>query len=433
MVGVLFWISMVCLVWSIESNVSPNEPRRALRGLVQYWTGQRPIARLRLPEPVDIAIGDPVFVSEGAELRQVGGVRALVQDDAVIAARRAKAAGAEIQLFPTAPTCGPNAELTYFTAPDSLAWVVETLLTPDRKALISQEIRAAYGEYRTELLASFRPMVEGTLREGLVVIEQDLPSAIERHRAQIQALGSKYEREIVNRELLPLAQREIWPIVQRRAEPVVDRIGIELWERVSLWRFAWRAAYDRSPLPDRQLLEQEWRRFVRNEAMPIVSQHTSEMIEVVRDVIRDASRNDAVQAGVRDSLAHVASDPEFQQLVWQVFEEVIAANPRLRDVIEQQWTGPEAQQAFELASDRLEPAVRRIGDLVFGSFEHGITPEFAQVLRTQILAKDQRWFLLDPKPDGIGAARRGTAVFAVRLAAERSAPGGPSARLKGGL
>jgi hypothetical protein len=378
------------------------------------------------PEPVDVAIGDPVFVAEGSELRQVGEVCALIQDNIILPARHAKAIGAEIQLFPTAPACGANAELTYFTIPDSLAWVVQTLLTPERKAIISQEIRTAYEDYRDELLASLRPMVQGTLRDSLVVIEQDLPRAIERRGAEIQALGTKYEREIVNRQLLPLAQREIWPIVQRHSEPVVNRIGIELWERVSLWRFAWRAAYDRSPLPDRHLLEQEWRRFVRHEAMPILSQHTSEMIEVVRAVIQDVARNEAVQAGVRRSLSQVASDPEFQQLVWEVFEEVIVANPRVREVIEQQWSGPQAQEAFELASDRLEPAVRRIADLVFGSFERGITPEFAQVLRTQILAKDQRWFLLDPKPDVMGAKRRGTAVFGVRLAAEPSPPKGSS-------
>jgi hypothetical protein len=305
--------------------------------------------------------------------------------------------------------------MTYCAAPDSLSWVVQTLLTPERKLLITEKIRTAYHDYRGELLASLRPMVDRSLRDGLAVIEQDLPGAIERHASEIEALGAKYEQEIINRQLVPLAQREIWPIVQRRSEPLVDAIGIELWERVSLWRFAWRAAYDRSPLPDRQLMEQEWRRFVRNEAMPVLSEHTDEMAEVVRDVIAEAAHNEAVQAGIQESLSRVASDPEFQQLVWVIFHEVFVANPRLREVIERHWTGPEAQRAFQQASDRMEPAVRQIADLVFGSFERGITPEFAQVLRTQILAKDQRWFLLDPKADGIDRKRRIVSEFPVRI------------------
>ena len=35
-----------------------------------------------------------------------------------------------------------------------------------------------------------------------------------------------------------------------------------------------------------------------------------------------------------------------------------------------------------------------MGDLVFGSPKEGISPEFAAVLRNQILHKDRRWLLL---------------------------------------
>ena len=38
---------------------------------------------------------------------------------------------------------------------------------------------------------------------------------------------------------------------------------------------------------------------------------------------------------------------------------------------------------------------RRIGDMIFGTQSAGITPEFAQVLRSEILYKDHRWFLLN--------------------------------------
>jgi hypothetical protein len=320
--------------------------------------------------------------------------------------------------YPTTPQYSADATITYYTTPDSLAWVVGTLLTPERKALVMQEIRSAYQQYHAELWASLQPVLEGTLGDGWVVIEQDLPAAIRRRGPQLEALGTRYEEEILNEELLPLAKREIWPIVQQHAEPVMETIGLELWERVSLWRFGWRAAYDRSPLPDRNLVEHEWQRFVRVEALPILSKHSGEMIEVVRSVIQDASRNEAVQAGIRDSLSRVATDPEFQQLVYDIFEEVFILNPRLREVLQRRWTGPESQQALQLVSDRLEPTIRRVGDLLFGTFDQGITPEFASVLRTTILAKDQRWFLLEPNPGGKPLGR-GQPVFTAQLASER--------------
>ena len=48
-----------------------------------------------------------------------------------------------------------------------------------------------------------------------------------------------------------------------------------------------------------------------------------------------------------------------------------------------------------MAADYAEPCVRRIGDMLFGTREEGIAPEFAQVLRNQILDKDCRWLVLE--------------------------------------
>ena len=46
-------------------------------------------------------------------------------------------------------------------------------------------------------------------------------------------------------------------------------------------------------------------------------------------------------------------------------------------------------------SQRFEPTVRRIGELLIGTPESGITPEFAAVLRNQVLRKDRRWLVLE--------------------------------------
>ena len=77
------------------------------------------------------------------------------------------------------------------------------------------------------------------------------------------------------------------------------------------------------------------------------------------------------------------------------------ANPRLRAVLEKHWRGPQAEQAFLLASQRLEPAVHQIGQILFGTPETGVTPEFARVLRNRILRKDRRWLVLET---GVGEA-----------------------------
>jgi hypothetical protein len=41
----------------------------------------------------------------------------------------------------------------------------------------------------------------------------------------------------------------------------------------------------------------------------------------------------------------------------------------------------------------LEPVIRQIGDDLFGNETQGINPDFARVLRNQILGKDRRWIV----------------------------------------
>jgi hypothetical protein len=329
-------------------------------------------------------------------LRQVGEIVALPSESGAI--RQGVVREASALLYPSAPPLGSGAELTYVSNPDSLAWAIQTLLPPERKAEIAAELSRAIEKHRDEILHELRPVVEGSLRDAFQVVEQDLPRALERRRPRLEALGARYHRDIVEQELVPLVKEEIWPIVRRHGEPAANEVGREIWQRVSLWRFGWRFAYDKSPLPERQLVEREWRRFVEQEALPVLEEHSDEFLKVVQNSLRDTANNQRVRAVLRRSLTRVVEDPEVKQIVWEVFEEAVIDNPRLHEAMHRNWTGPEAQRAFRIAAERLEPSVRRVGDLVFGTPQRGITPEFAKVLRSQILHKDRRWFLLQTGP-----------------------------------
>ena len=398
LIGLMIWAASVYALWWI-SRSSPGASSTAARlvpELRSYWLGQERHVALRFHDPTDVTVGDPIFLlDQSGTMRRVGEVRELLEHGATLPRRRGQIMEARAVLYPTGPRTIAGARLTHFTTPNSIPWVVNTLLTPERKQLVADELRTVIDEHQQELMAALRPVLENTIRDSWSVAEQELPEVLERHRGEIESLGAKYEREIVNQELVPLVRREIWPIVRRNAEPTVNRIGMELWERVSLWRFAWRAAYDRSPLPERHLMEEEWGRFVRQEAMPILARHTDDFVAVIRSVIRDASNNDAVRAAVRHSLSTVANDPEFQEMLQDVVHETFFENSQMRQAIERNWTSAEAQDALSVVTERLEPTVHRIADLLFGTLETGITPEFAQVLRTQILAKDRQWFLLE--------------------------------------
>jgi hypothetical protein len=409
--GALVWCLLAWGGWQLAGggdSAQQTARNRWISDLGQYARGPQRSLELRLPEPQIVAVGDPIFVTQAdGGLRRVGEIVALRRDGQPLAVRQTSqpVTSAEAVFYPSAPPLGSGAELQYMTTPDSLAWVTNTLLTPQRKQEIAAELSAAIEAHRGEILAALRPIAEQSLREAAAIVEEDLPLAIQRHRPQLQKIGARYHEELVDQEIAPLVKQEIWPIVRKHGEPVMDEIGGELWRRVSLWRFGWRFAYDQSPLPEKKLLEREWQRFVDDEAMPILQEHTDALMGAIEASLRDTARNSEVRAALRRSLTKVLEDPELQQVVWQIVRESMVDNPRLRESLQRHWTSPEAQAAFRLASDRLEPTVRRIADRIFGTPESGITPEFAQVLRNQILHKDRRWFLL--RVDALEPVRSG--------------------------
>jgi hypothetical protein len=174
-----------------------------------------------------------------------------------------------------------------------------------------------------------------------------------------------------------------------------------LFARASLWRFGWRLFYDMSFLPEKNLTQTEWNRFVNDEGIPVLNRRRSDLLAAQRQIIEDIARNPSVRDAVRRNLTRIVDDPEFRTIVWQIFRDAVVDNPRLREKLEQRWSTVEARRAVQLAAFYVEPCVRRIGDLLFGTREDGIAPEFAQVLRNQILDKDCRWLVIVTPPDSM--------------------------------
>jgi hypothetical protein len=413
--GLACWGAALGLLaaWMLGTTDASAAARRHWWSSVkEYSVGSRQSLELRLPAPQVVAVGDPIFIAHGdGRLEQVGEVSLLLDRGRRLPSRQARVARAEAILYPSAAHLRADLEVEYVSTPDSLAWVVETLLPPERKAQVAAEMSAALEAHRDEILAALRPIAEKSLRESLTVVEQDLPAAIARQRPELEAIGSRYHREILEKELVPLVQDEIWPIVRRRGEPTVNEVGKEIWKHVSLWRFGWRYAVDRLPLTEDRRVQEEWQRFLNEEAMPILQAHTDDFLQVIEDILRDTSKDPEVREAFRRNMKYVVEDPQLQRVVWKIFREAIVDNPRLRETLKRNWTSPEAQAAFHLASERFEPHVRRMGDTIFGTPERGITPEFAQVLRNQILHKDRRWFLLSVREEGQDR-RRGLATVA---------------------
>lgn len=378
-----------------------------LSGLWSYTSSSRREIYLRFPEPVDVESGDPVFVrtAEG-DVLQVGEIRAVCEDGKPVYTYSETAREVQVVLYPQAGPIGPASKVTLHNAPSNYTWVAETMITPEREAQITAEIESALEKHRDLIIDDLRPLLRKTLQEGVLMLQHDLSNSLAAREDELIALGSRYRQEILDQLVLPLVREELWPIVRDLGEPVLTDVLREVWKKVSVWRFGWRILYDASPLPRQDLLEKEWERFLNDEVIPILQDHQEEFISLIEQIVETIAHNERLRDVFQETLKRVGQDQELKQLANQIIRDTLGRRSKLREMMRQLWESDEARAALQAVSDRIEPTGRRLGEILFGTPETGITPEFARVMRNQILLKDQRWLLLEIVPEESGHASR---------------------------
>ena len=361
----------------------------------EWVTGQSEVLRTEYPTHLLVALDDPVFqLLDDGSYRQVG---ILNNIDGGTSRDASWQKEFEFEIFRNALNrCPDGYELHYHRTSLSLDSVVRTLAPKERQDEIKEYLAQEWQKNKQQLLLELRPVISEGIRTALKAVEQELPDILKAHRSEFEAIGDRYETEILKEDLVPLVRKEILPIVQAEATPVVEDVGRDLWKRVSLWGFAWRYVFDQSPLPKKDRVKGEFQRFVREEAIPELESRTDQFIKVTERIVRRSMDNPKVKAVLRENLKQVAEDPELQRLIWNIVRESLIENERLRDSVEGYLKEQETRTVMQIAGGRVEPMVRHIGDILFGTRESGITPQFSRILRLQILQKDRRWFVLVP-------------------------------------
>lgn len=395
--------------WWAQSRLlaESSETRQSLAAVWESVAAPRQLPTLKFDRETWLRSGDPIYEPVGdGTYRQIGEIHAVLTSPAaegespageVQYNRSGWSQNAQAMLYASCPPLTVHSRLTYHEADDSVSWVVATMLPPERRAEIARELSATWQSHQVEIVAALKPVIYESMQQAFAVVEQDLEQALASRREQLAELGARYQEELVQGEVIPLVREHVWPIVRKHAEPAAVEIGQEMWNEVSLWRFSLAFLKD-SALGKDGKVKEEWAAFLEHKGLPILERHTDDFVKITRNVLTETSRNPYVRRSVRKNARKVLEDPELRKLVWSIIREVVVDNPRLREVFERAWSSQEAQDAFRLASDRLEPTVHRIGELLFGRRDGEITPEFARVLRRQVLLKDRRWLILEHSP-----------------------------------
>ena len=396
--GALIWIcAITALTILIRSNVSENSIADRLSG---YFGKQQQTIELVSSKYQMIGFGDPVFSISDNETTRVGNIAFIDFGEGYESYRLGHNKTAVATFYGNSPDLSPGDYLKVHEVDESVEWVVRTMMPPKMRAKIGALITDAWQSNQDELVSMFRPLIEESITDAGKIIQEDLKVAITNHRTEIDTLSLRYQKQVLEKEIIPLVREEIWPIVKEEAEPLAETIGQEIWQEVSVWRFGWRYIYDRSPLPEKKLTKKEFDRFVDRKAVPIIENHLEDFIDVQKSMITRISANEKVKATFSKSVREIGNDPEFRELVASIIKEVLVDNQRLRESLKEKWQSPAARKAMEIANKRLDPTVTEIGSTLFGSTKTAITPEFARVLRNKVLHKDKRWLTLHTKAAG---------------------------------
>jgi hypothetical protein len=397
--GSFLWCGLLvflAVIWLSSDNANSG-PAYALGQVTDFWLGSRKSVPLRLPNAA-AKHGDPIFLlTPTGQWKQVGYLQQVQHDSNETEA---------IAVWFDADHDPYFCQFEFHENRGSLGDVVRTMFPPEKRLQLESLIGDAIKEHGEAISAQLQPIIVEAMQESLPIIESSLRESLHRHRPEIERLGERYRKTIVNDKLLPMIRTEVMPVVQTAAEPLARQIGRELWDRASLWRFGWRAIYDKAPLTNRDLVRREFERFVREEATPVITSHTDDILAVQQRILLELANDPEVRRELGDVGRLLVNDQDLRTLLRAILREVLVENQQLRAVWLQMWSRQETQHALRLTSERLEPIVRKIGDELFGTREGGVSPSFARVLRNQILGKDKRWLVAVPnegvKPTPVG-------------------------------
>lgn len=414
-VGAILW---VVLLASGQALVRDHESQRESRAAahVSSWLFDRSLSVVvELDQSRRVDIGDPVFFGASeADLTLIGHVSELVgSSEAISGSSSAIVRRMRCEIYPSGHLgLNSTSAVTMITVPQTADWVFRTLLPEDKILWIAQEWNRTLLANREALFEAIGPVVEALVRDFQTIVTEDLPPALASRGARFAELGERYEDAIIERELKPVIETELWPLMISRAQPTLDAVGKEIIKRLPVWSLTWRFVYDKLPLTENDHVREVWNEFVETEIVPILQAHVDDFLGAFGDVIAAASKNEKVGAAFRRSFDVLVADPAFQHELRLLFQEIVLDNPRFHDAMIARWQSPEMKVAIDKLSVFMGPLLSRIGDAILGTRGGGITPEFARVLRTQILEKDRRWLFIQPGASGAAALTRETVLQA---------------------
>ncbi len=406
LLGAAFWAAAALGVTAAVESLEP-----ATRGLLEHvkvemWRAvldPAPTYTILFRGGARVERDNGVFAVVNGRLARVGEVVRVRADDAVPADLHATIALDDRTGF-YRPTAGAVAVCR--SQGRSFLFALKTLVPEPRWQQIQREWASFRSQHQADLTRELEPLAGRLLAVTLSAVAAELPDALERHRRDLDLVATRMRQGLAQEQVRSLLTEELWPIVVLRMAAPAEVVGRELWDRLPLMSFALRAAADRLLEDEPVRVEERWRRFVQEEALPSLRAHQPELEQAFGQIVKDVLSSDAIQARAAAVWAGIRDDQAVQALARTLTRELLVQNPRLDAALRALADDPETKARVQRLGVRFQDFLDPLGELLLlDKSGKGINPELAQLIRLLLLRRDAQVIYLEggsgpPLPPG---------------------------------
>lgn len=293
-----------------------------------------------------------------------------------------------------------GATFAFGSAGREAQWVFDTLLPPKKREQAWSELVAYTGSHSQEISELLRPIGDQVLEHAMRVLDENLVPTINRHEKDIDALLAKYDASL-KEDLLPVLKDELGPSAKEKARPILTKIGRECWDALPMWQGGWAYVKGKIPGLGRDYVDEWWKDFLDNKAIPIVKEHEDELVKAGEDLVKEGLKNPKVRAAFRAEWKKLTADPAFKDLVRAIVEEALVRPFDPKALAKKIAEDPGNRARWKKLEETLDPVLEKIGrDVAITrrpDGRDGLSPELARVIRRIVFNKDARWVTVTPR------------------------------------
>lgn len=344
-----------------------------------------------------LSIGDPVYSVEGEAFALQGRI-------ASIAAAAPWTVGIDVDPS-VARNFGSGTRVIAMNPDGNLAWVLKTLVPPDMRDEVLEELAGLWGKRREQTMTALRPYLLRLVGDIGSLLGEGLPDALKQHDAERQLFVKAFVADVFSQDLGPVLEREFMTRLEERLGPLAGTIGAEIWATVSfadMMSLSWIATKDVFGAAQKEEMARQLARLLEKKALPVFKKHAPTAFREAGSAVVEGFEEPSVQAAFDRAFKHTLAHDAFQDFLGAVVDTWIVRNAQLHNKLVEALDSEELRKPLDDLWRAAEPLLEgALEEILTRADREGMDHQLVRVLRRVVLKKDEHYLVLESDGDAI--------------------------------